>query len=382
MPKATSPPLTNPSNPQQPYLTLPRDTFAKLAPASFLHTHLTSPSHGPEPLRPNGRRPRDFRVPILNTNNLSHCAGSVVVRTGDTSVVCGIQPEILLARDVFDEEEHNGESTGSSRRRNKRERLRQLNLMVPNVDIQTGCSPQYLPGRGAPTVEAQSIASQLYSLLLDSDVVDLDDLAITSTSSFGTSEPASPTIAGDEDSSSYPKATYAYWTLYISILPLSLSGTTSLIDTLFGAVLASLRSLQLPSTWYDADLETVLCSPDLAHTFRLNLQGRPVCMTWGVFVPPKNGMVENIAEDGDPMRGDQEDEKMYVLADPDSFEDPLCGETLTAVADFEGRGSSEGPRVLGLSKSGGAMLTHEEVVRLLKGQARTRWEEWDGAMPR
>ncbi|KAK3059291.1 hypothetical protein LTS18_011202, partial [Coniosporium uncinatum] len=89
MPAASAPPEA---------LSFPPALFATLSPSPFLLAHLSSKSQ----IRANGRSPSTFRKPVINTNSLSHCNGSAVVRAGDTACVCGIRAEILRASDVAD----------------------------------------------------------------------------------------------------------------------------------------------------------------------------------------------------------------------------------------------------------------------------------------
>src|SRR5690349_16853240 len=77
-------------------LSFPRPVFAKLSPHPYLLRNLSpaDPSSTP-PARTNGRAPREPRPVHINASSLSHAHGSALVRTGDTTVICGVRGEIL-----------------------------------------------------------------------------------------------------------------------------------------------------------------------------------------------------------------------------------------------------------------------------------------------
>lgn len=132
--------------------------YAALLPAHYLLETIKKWN-----VRPNGRGQYQFRDQSINVGSLTHCNGSTVVRIGGTTCVCGVRAEIaaydripnpptvdLNARDdpIKDAEE-----------------LSSLNLIVPNVDLGTGCTPSIPPGQ-APTSVAQALAHRLRSLLI------------------------------------------------------------------------------------------------------------------------------------------------------------------------------------------------------------------------
>jgi len=216
-------------------------------------------------------------------------------------------------------------------------------------------------------------------------MVDIEDLRISHTP---------PVIDEDaeydpEDSSPPEEArpeTVAYWTLYASIHVLSLSGTTSLIDVAWAALVAALRDVKLPRAWWDADMGRVLCSDVAAETRKLRLRGMPICATWGVFeagaaqlgtgVEGKSTQSESGSEDEqEQIKTLRNGGKAWLLADPDDFETPLCRESVTITVD-----ASEGrTQVLRIEKSGGAVVGVEDVKALVPA-AVTRWREWEGAL--
>ena len=60
----------------------------------------------------------------------------------------------------------------------KEEGIRELGLLVPNVELSTGCSPAHLPGQ-APGSLAQTLARRVQSLLYTSNLISAEDLRIT-----------------------------------------------------------------------------------------------------------------------------------------------------------------------------------------------------------
>ncbi|KAK0309653.1 hypothetical protein LTR82_015005 [Friedmanniomyces endolithicus] len=184
-----------------PGLAFSRETFAKLTPAPFLQAHLQQP----EPIRPNGRSLDAFRTPTIHTGSLSHSNGSAVVRLGDTAVVCGVRAEILLASDI---PHPPSEDTSED------DLVERLGLLVPNVELSTGCSPDHLPGN-PPSTSAQALSYRVLSLMHTSNLIRPGDLSIQYM------EPASDDDLPDEG----PKTvTKAFWTLYIDVMCIALDG--------------------------------------------------------------------------------------------------------------------------------------------------------------
>ncbi|KAL8826860.1 MAG: hypothetical protein Q9170_007243, partial [Blastenia crenularia] len=320
----------NPSTRPQP-LSFPPSHFAKLAPRSYLHAHLSSPSGR----RPSGRLPSESRKPTINTGSLTHCHGSAVVRTGDTAVVCGVRGEILNASDVVDyrpttaieelQQRYGGDATrldgvsdpGRKRiaRKEDEEEMANLNLLVPNVELSTGCSPNYLPG-GPPSTEAQSLSHRVLTLLHTSQLLSMDDLRIwyhppSSARTFSAAPPQEapheePTsmsldipdyIAEDDysaDETQKPQIK-AYWTLHITLLVLSLSGPP--FPALWTALIAALRNTHLPKAWWDADHGTALCSPAIRESTSMKLYGLPMAISLGVFDAEVKGAAQ-LSEQG------------------------------------------------------------------------------------
>lgn len=341
----------------QPSLSFPRATFAKLSPHPYLLAHLQPSASTAAPSRANGRSPAQFRTPNINTGSLTHANGSAVVRVGDTTVVCGIRGEILPATSVPG---YRAPSPTSPLSHNE---AADLDLLVPNIELATGCSPAFLPGQ-PPSTLAQSLSTRVYSLLHSSRLVAAEDLRIwyqppTSTETAGPSSMALDD--GDEEfvAEEEPEAEVkAFWTLYIDIMFISLDGNP--FDAAWAAVLSALRDVRLPRAYWDADREMVLCSDAEAETKKLTLSGMPVASTFAIFKAQQ--------QVGRTGKGH------WVLADPDTFEEGLCDEVVTVVVDGTESGG-EDVRVLGLSKSGGTVAGKQEMRELVRG-AGGRWQEW------
>ena len=165
-------------------LSFPAQTFAKLSPHPFLQAHLTS-SSGPR--RPSLRKPSESRPPRVHPGSITHATGCAVVRVGDTAAVCGIKGEILLTKDVADWKHPEGASPPDpsneprertwETRRTEAEEIASLSVLVPNVELSTGCSPSYLPG-SPPSDLAQTLSYRVLTLLHTSQLVSADDLRI------------------------------------------------------------------------------------------------------------------------------------------------------------------------------------------------------------
>ncbi|KAI9701243.1 MAG: hypothetical protein M1836_001912 [Candelina mexicana] len=321
-----------------PTLSFPRQTFAKLSPHPFLLAHLTPT----EPIRPNGRSPNSFRSPILNTSSLSHTSGSAVVRVGDTAVVCGVRGEILLASNVP------GYRVESSTQASSNDDIVELDLLVPNIELSTGCSPAHLPGL-PPSPLAQTLSQRILSLLHSSKLVKAEDLRIWHT------PPMSPEAETAEESPPESEVK-AFWCLYIDILFISLDGNP--FDAAWAAVIAALRDTKLPYAWWDIDREMILCSDQVSQASRLQLTGMPMAATFAVFSSGRNA-------------GEQKTQA-WILADPDTFEEELCRESVSIVVQCSDDGEV---RIKKIEKSGGGFIGKEEM-RALVAMAGERWREW------
>ncbi|KAL8916780.1 MAG: hypothetical protein Q9172_006122 [Xanthocarpia lactea] len=388
-----------PASSPQP-LSFPPSHFAKLAPRSYLHAYLSSPNGR----RPSGRLPQESRKPQINTGSLTHCHGSAVVRAGDTAVVCGIRAEILNASDIVDYrpsakleelEQRYGSGVSSLSEVRDRERrsqarsedaeeMAQLNLLVPNVELSTGCSPSHLPG-SPPSTEAQSLSHRILTLLHTSQLLPMDDLRIwyhPSSTSFSSSHPppdeAPPAATSmsldlpnentptDLEDTQQPEIK-AYYTLHITLLILSLSGPP--FSTLWTALLAALRNTRLPKASWDADCQTVICSPLVSDSRPLRLNGLPIALSCGVFDSEKDGggLVSQVGEgDGEGKK------KKWILCDVDGFEEGCCEEEVTVVVREREEGQGHETEIVKIEKCGGGVVGRKEM-REVVALAEERW---------
>ncbi|KAL8760121.1 MAG: hypothetical protein Q9199_000258 [Rusavskia elegans] len=395
-------------NPAPQPLSFPPSHFAKLAPRSYLHAHLSS-SNG---RRPSGRLAHESRKPQINTGSLTHCHGSAVVRVGDNAIVCGIRAEILNASDIVDckpatkleeLEERYGSGMGAQMgfregeiRRQSRaedaEEMAQLNLLVPNVELSTGCSPSYLSGM-PPSTEAQSLSHRVLTLLHTSQLLSMDDLRIWyhPASTFTSIVPQPPSeaptaeeptsmsldvpndiIPTEEEDAQRPEIK-AYYTLHITLLVLSLSGPP--FSTIWTALLSALRNTRLPKAWWDADRQSVICSPFSSDARPLRLNGLPIAMSCGVFNTEKDGtgLVSQVAEGGG------KDEKKWILCDTDGFEEGCCEEELTVVVRERQGAHGQGMEVVRIEKCGGGVVGRKEMREAVT-LAEERWKVLKGAI--
>lgn len=276
--------------------------------------------------------------------------------------MCGIRGEILLASDIPNPHSTtiNPEDTAAANDEDDDDaeddtaELASLNLLVPNLELSTGCSPAFLPGN-PPSTLAQTLSQRILSLLHETRLLRAKDLRILY-------EPP-PTPDDQEVPDAPPQIEVkAHWTLYIDILFISLDGNP--FDAAWGAVLAALRDTTLPKAWWDPDLETVLCSDAVAEAKELRLRGLPIPATFAVFNP----------EEGKASK--RGGGRAWVLADPDTLEEGLCREQVCCVVDG---GSGKEGRIRKIEKSGGGVVTRE-LMREIADKAEERWREWYSAL--
>jgi exosome complex component RRP43 len=331
-------------------LSFPRETFAKLSPHPYLLAHLQPQTPSSSSTRANGRLPTEFRPPHVNNGSLTHVEGSAVVRVGDTTVVCGVRGEILLASDATGFRVDRPSTIHSNTNEAK-----ELDLLIPNIELATGCSPLFLPGQ-PPSALAQSLSTRLYSLLHSSNLVDTDDLKIWY------HPPVFPDESNVEEAAVAPEIK-AFWTLYIDILVISLDGNP--FDAAWAAIISALKDVRLPHAYWDIDREAIICSDLLSESNKLHLRGFPIASTYTIF---------RTKEQTYALGG--KDGINWLLADPDTFEESLCDETITITVDCS---ETKSGKLLGLSKSGGTIVDRTKMGEVLKLSVE-RWEEWKKAI--
>ncbi|RFU75840.1 3 exoribonuclease family [Trichoderma arundinaceum] len=329
---------------------LSRSTFAKLSPHPYLLANLEPSDESSPPARSNGRAPFEVRKPTVNLSSLSHAHGSALVRTGDTTVICGVRGETILTEHI-----------PNYRASNTQTELADYDLLVPNIELATGSAPQFLPG-GPPTTLAQTLSTRIYSLLHSSKLLRAEDLRIWH------KRPAEAPIAEDEevetsdgkDGNEGEEYVVAYWVLYIDLFFISFDGNP--FDAAWAATLAALRHAKLPQARYDPDREMILCSRKDPRP--LTVESMPIACTAVVFT-------------GKETKDQPADGKFWLLADPDTLEESLCDETVTIVVDCSGGAT----RILSISKHGGTVMT----AKLLRSTdflewANKRWVDFASAI--
>ncbi|KAI3341049.1 exosome complex exonuclease RRP43 [Ustulina deusta] len=354
-------------------LTLSSAAFAKLSPHPYLLANLQPPAASTPSSRPNGRQPTQARPPAINTSSLTHAHGSAVVRMGDTTVICGVRGETLTTSQIPNY--RSLLSSTSDTTATSADELRGYDLLVPNIELATGCAPDFLPGV-PPTTLAQTLSTRVYSLLHSSGILDVEDLRIYHKKSHeddggrgeGIDDKHMRDADGEDIDNAPAREVMAYWVLYIDLLFISLDGNP--FDAAWAAVLAALRDTTLPRAHWDADREIVVCSRAEAGV-PLSVSGLPVACTAAVFTA-KERLKQSQGWNTRAEKG-----AFWILVDPDRFEESLCDETVTVVVDCSAEGDET--KILGISKSGGAVVG-PEVMRRFVEVAEGRWREFRDAL--
>lgn len=358
---------------------LPPSHLAKLSPHPFLLANLTQSSSSSitAPTRANHRAPHEPRPLKINASSLSHAHGSAMVRIGDTAVICGVRGELLpvshipqwrTPKTALERESMTTTTDATDNKRRRKEEgakeMRDYDLLVPNIELATGCAPQFLPGV-PPSTLAQTLSTRVYSLLHNSGMLDAEDLKVWYTppdleaAAAGAKDDDGEDddkMGDDEETETREPEIKAYWTLYIDVLFISFDGNP--LDAAWVAMLAALRDTKLPRAWWDADREMVLCSR--SESKPLTLEGLPVACSAAVLVERET----------EPAVLDQVKGKTWVLVDPDREEEKLCDESVTVVVDRSGGET----RVKAIEKVGGRVLRPEDI-RGLVGLAEKRWDD-------
>ena len=279
------------------------------------------------------------------------------MRCGDTAAVCGVRGETLRAGDVADPTTARPAADGGGG--GEGDEMARLNLLVPNLELATGCSPAHLPG-GPPSVLAQTLTQRIATLLHTSRMIAMELLRIRCPPPDETADdPSGVEEAAGEEEQRARAEVQAFWVLYIDVLFISLDGNA--FDAAWMAILAALKDTVLPRAWWDVDREMVLCSDRVAEAKGLGIREVPVPLSFGVFE----------GDDGAGMAGGKGKGK-WVLVDMDGFEEGLCREGGTVVV-------GKGGRVVRIEKSGGVGVGVVEM-RMLVELAGKRREEWMGLL--
>ncbi|KAH8885708.1 ribosomal protein S5 domain 2-like protein [Thozetella sp. PMI_491] len=346
-----------------PSLSFSRATFAKLSPHPYLLANLASENGS---VRTNGRAPLQPRELNVHTSSLSHAHGSSLVRMGDTTVICGVRGEILPVPSIPNYRPRTGPgstTTAEDVKARGAADLKNYDLLVPNIELATGCAPQFLPGV-PPTTLAQTLSTRVYSLLHSARLLDINDLEIWHRPTAEAGDDKMDTDGGDgtadEASQSELKA---FWTLYIDLLFVSFDGNP--FDAAWVAILSALRDTKLPAARWDGDREMIVCSRK-EEPRQLTVSGLPVPCTSAVFQEKELGL--------DAAKTENQG-RHWLLVDPDRLEETLCEEAVTMVVD---RSTGE-TRVRSIEKHGGASLGPVEVRKYAQ-LAERRWEQVQKAL--
>ncbi|XEV03996.1 hypothetical protein FSHL1_009283 [Fusarium sambucinum] len=327
---------------------LTRSTFAKLSPHPYLLANLKPSSNDGRPARSNGRASDEARVPTVNVSSLSHADGSAVVRVGDTTVICGVRAETILTQNI-----------PSYRAANTETELKEYDLLVPNIELATGCAPQFLPG-GPPSTLAQTLSTRIYSLLHSSKIIKPEDLRIWHAAASEDLEADDDRMEEDDDEApNENRSVVAYWVLYIDIFFISFDGNP--FDAAWAATMAALQDTKLPGARFDVDREMIVCSRKESRP--LSITSTPIACTAVVFT----GKETDRPTDGE----------FWMLVDPDRLEESLCDESVTIVVDCK-----DGKvNILSISKHGGIALTPQFLTsEQFLAWATKRWEQFNAAI--
>ena len=327
---------------------VPPSAMPLISPPALLHAHLAREP----PIRPSGRGLTQCRPISLNSSSLTHANGSALVRIGDTTVVCGVRAEILPVSEIANYRVKQSVSTSPTNIEKNYSEVADLHLLVPNIELSTGCSPNHLPGN-PPSTEAQSLSQRLLSLLHTTQLVPVTDLQIYY-------DP--PPEVAEPDEPEPERELKAYWTLYIDTLVISYGG--GLFDAAWMAIYAALRDTILPMAWWDIDLGKVICSPEVTDASRLHLLSCPVPMSFGLFVPEKwmDPQANTITK--------------WVLCDLDTFEEGCCPEKGTIAVD---KVDSHSWNLVKIEKSGGRRASMADMKKLVD-VAHRRWGDFDSIL--
>jgi len=339
---------------------------------------------------------------------LTHTNGSAVVRIGDTAAVCGVRAELLHTEDIasWSISPASGANAGSKRRKltdptlkpneelggddeddedEDESQIEELNLLVPNLSLSTGCAPGFIPG-APPSALAQSLSHQVLTLLHSTRLVRADDLRVWyQPPNLGAedlerhNESEQMDMDAPHGDSELPKnrEIKAFWVLYIDVMIISLAGNP--FDAVWTAVLAALRDTKLPKAWWDIDNEMVVCSDAVSEARKLSLRGMPIASSICVFeADAAAGWRKVIVPDAEEERNIDESkrkgiQRRWILADPDGYEEGLSQERACLVVDKENGGKGK-TVIVKMEKNGGWAVDSRELRQLVDISAQ-RWDD-------
>ncbi|KAJ5724273.1 3' exoribonuclease family protein [Penicillium malachiteum] len=361
-----------------PKLQLTPTQFAAIEPNAYILSQLSQrPTSNGVPTRANAREQFEFRDMTVTVGGFTHANGSSTVRIGDTSVVCGIVAEQIYTSEVPSWDVSQASVSANKRRRlassgktlldndeetdqaYENEDIRHIEdrcLLVPNVTMNTGCTPGYVPG-APPSEDEQTISNNLLGLLRSTRMIQAEDLRIWY-------QP--PNLdAGESDSSNETQLPElkAFWVLHIDIMVMSYGG--NIFDAAWTALVAALRHVTIPYAWWDVDKEIVLCSDDASKAHKLSLREMPTSCMFSIFEPQPCP-----ASQDDVTRGSL-GEGWWIFADPDGYEESVCEENVWCVVSKDKNGKT---RVYRAQNVGGSTVDSEIMHNLLQISAK-KWED-------
>lgn len=327
-----------------------------------------------------------------------------MVRIGDTAAVCGVRAEILHTEDIaswgvsassggrkrrkinsenndgdIEKKQDSKEDMEEEEEEEEEDYIRNLNLLVPNLSLSTGCAPGFLPS-APPSALAQSLSHQLLNMLHTSRLIRAEDLKIwynpPDLDAIGREDDdamETDTAGYTEGLSSPEPEIKGFWVLYIDVMMISLAGNP--FDAAWASILAALRDTKLPKAWWDVDNDMVLCSDKVSESRKLNLRGLPVASSYSVFEADAAADWRAVAipdaDENGSIQTSRERER-WILADPDGFEENLCRERISLVVDLEE--SSAKTKILSMEKNGGLSVSREELKKLVEISTQ-RWKQ-------
>lgn len=368
-----------------PSLKLPHSQFARVHPHGFLLSHLAS---GEKPknssVRANGRSSFEFRNTEIDVGALTHTHGSSTVRIGDTLAVCGIRAEQLYTSDLgtwnithssptFNDDENDKPEDPAEK--DDPRHISENCLLVPNVSLNTGCAPGFIPG-GPPSPFAQALSHQILSLLTSSRVVRAEDLRIwyqhpdsEPTNEDTPNETEEMDVDGEKaDDDTATREIMGFWVLYIDVMILSSGG--SIFDAAWAAVIAALSNVTLPNAWWDAERELIICSDEVEEARKLSLRSVPISSSFAVFEADEAATWRSQVTQK-PEEIEIDEKGRWIMADPDGYEEHLAKERVNIVVHKDKEGKTIIHR---LEKIGGYTIQNTHLRRLV-GVASDRWDQ-------
>ncbi|XP_045492385.1 exosome complex component RRP43-like [Colias croceus] len=237
-------------------------------------------------VRPDGRKFDEQRSIKLNLYAIKTSEASAVVKCGNTTVICGITLELATPKA---EEPDNG-------------------FLVTNVELLPLCSSKFRPG--PPSDHAQVVSNTVNDILINSKCIDLKDLCIVSDK--------------------------LAWVLYCDMVCLDNDG--SVVDACLTTLMASLKTLSLPTVNYDVETEDIKVDPSIRKP--LKVTGLPVATSFAIYQTPQSNI---------------------VLTDPTAYEEEMCGGIGANLIVCWNQGL-----LCGVQKFGGGNITTEKHKDMLK----------------